>query len=81
MLQKTSSGEMRISVQAIESIVHKSISEYKEIKKKAMAIQPVKDSVVINLSLDLADNINILWRWSPCRSTSPSICGQPPASR
>lgn len=59
VLQKTSSGEMRISVQAIESIVHKSISEYKEIKKKAMAIQPVKDSVVINLSLDLADNINI----------------------
>ena len=59
VLQKTASGEMRISVQAIESIVHKSIAEYKEIKQKELSVQPVRDGVVISLKADLADNVNI----------------------
>lgn len=59
VLQKTASGEMRISVQAIESIVHKSIAEYKEIKLKDLSVQSVRDGVVISLKVDLADNISI----------------------
>jgi uncharacterized alkaline shock family protein YloU len=59
VIQKTASGEMRISVQAIESIVHKSIAEYKEIKMKALTVQAVRDGVIISLKVDLADNINI----------------------
>lgn len=59
VLQKTANGELRISVQAIESIVHKSISEYKEIKLKDLSVQPVRDSVIISLKADLADSINI----------------------
>ncbi|MDD4080897.1 MAG: alkaline shock response membrane anchor protein AmaP [Eubacteriales bacterium] len=59
VLQKTGSGEMRISVQAIESIVNKSISEYKEIKLRDLAVQSARDGVVISMKVDLADNVNI----------------------
>ncbi|NLG56936.1 MAG: alkaline shock response membrane anchor protein AmaP, partial [Clostridiales bacterium] len=59
VLQKTGSGEMRISVQAIESIVHRSISEYKEIKLRDLSVQSARDGVIISLKVDLADSINI----------------------
>ncbi len=59
VIKKTSSGEMRISVQAVESIVHKSIAEYKEIKLKDLGVQSVRDGVQISLKVDLADNVNI----------------------
>lgn len=59
VLQKTGSGELRISVQAIESIVNKSISEYKEIKLRDLAVQSAREGVVISMKADLADNVNI----------------------
>ena len=59
VLQKTGSGEMRISVQAIESIVHRSISEYKEIKLRDLSVQSARYGVIISLKVDLADSINI----------------------
>lgn len=59
VLQKTGSGEMRISVQAIESIVNKSVSEYNEIKLRDLAVQSVRDGVVISMKVDLPNNVNI----------------------
>ncbi|MGI6687668.1 MAG: alkaline shock response membrane anchor protein AmaP [Christensenellales bacterium] len=59
VLQKTANGEMRISVQAIESIVHKSIAGYKEVKQKELSVLPVREGVIISLKADLADNISI----------------------
>ena len=57
--QKTPSGEMRISVQAIETIIQKSLSQYEEIKLQQLQIINTRNGVEVDLKAALANNINI----------------------
>lgn len=59
VVQKTSTGEMRISVQAIESIAQKSISQYEEIKLQQLQARHTRAGVEIEIKASIANNINI----------------------
>lgn len=57
--QKTPSGELKISVQAIESIVHKSLSEHEEIKLRQLKVTNTRAGIEVDVKAALAGNINI----------------------
>ncbi|NLW21574.1 MAG: alkaline shock response membrane anchor protein AmaP [Clostridiales bacterium] len=57
--QKTQSGELKISVQAIESIVHKSLSEHEEIKLRQLKVTNTRAGIEVDVKAALAGNINI----------------------
>jgi len=59
VIQKTESGEMRISVQAIESIIQKCFSQHEEIKLLNLQVVNTKSGVIIEMKISLAGNINI----------------------
>ncbi len=59
VVQKTSTGEMRISVQAIESIVQKSLSQYEEIKLQQLQARHTRAGIEIELKASIANNINM----------------------
>lgn len=59
VVQKTPTGEMRISVSAIESIVQKSLSQHNDIKMQSMRVNNQRGGVTIDLMVDLPNNINI----------------------
>lgn len=58
VVRKTESGEMRISVQAIESIVQKSLTQHEEIKLQNLQVINTKSGVIIEMKISLAGNIN-----------------------
>lgn len=57
--QKTPSGELKISVQAIESIISKSLSQYEEIKMQQLKVSQVKSGLEVDLRASVANNIKI----------------------
>ncbi len=57
--QKMDAGEMRISVQAIEAIVRKCLSEHDEIRLQSLSVQNVRGGVVVSLKASLAENVSI----------------------
>ncbi|HSK69404.1 MAG TPA: alkaline shock response membrane anchor protein AmaP [Candidatus Limnocylindria bacterium] len=59
VLQKTDAGEMRISVQAIESIIRKCLGEHEEIKLQDLQVNNTRGGVVVNLKATLAENVSI----------------------
>lgn len=59
VLQQTPSGEMRISVQALVSIIQKSLSQYEEIKLQDLQVHNTRRGVEVDLRASIAKNINI----------------------
>lgn len=59
VVQQTASGELRISVKALEHLVQKSVATRDEITLKGMSISHQKSSVVIDLRVSLAANVSI----------------------
>lgn len=59
VLQKTPTGEMRISVHALTSIIQKSLSQYDEIKIQDLIVHSTKRGVEVDLRAYIANNINI----------------------
>lgn len=59
VVQQTDSGEMRISVQAVESIVQKCLSQHEEIKLQSLQVVNTRGGVIVSLKADLAGNVNI----------------------
>lgn len=57
--QKTPSGELKISVQAIESIISKSLSGYEEIKMQQLKVSHAKGGLEVDMRASLANNISI----------------------
>ena len=57
--QKTPSGELKINVQAIETIDQKSLSQYEEIKLQHLQVFNTRSGVELDLRASLANNINI----------------------
>lgn len=59
VVSKTDAGEMRISVQAIETIVQKCLSQHEEIKLQSLQVANARNGVLISLKASLAGNISI----------------------
>lgn len=57
--QKTASGEMRISMPAIESIVTKSLEEHKEIKLQQLKVANARSGLEVDVSAVIAGNVNM----------------------
>lgn len=57
--QKTPNGELKINVQAIETIAQKSLSQYEEIKLQQLQVNNTRSGVELELRASLANNINI----------------------
>ena len=57
--QKSESGEIRISMKAIESLVQKCIDYHEDIRVVSMKISNAREGVSIELSISLANNISI----------------------
>lgn len=59
VVQKTQSGEMRISLQAIESIIQKSLSQHEEVKLQKLQVINTRTGVEINANTSVAGNVNL----------------------
>lgn len=59
VIQQTAGGELRISVKAMESLVHKVMAAHSEMSLKGLAIENRRDGVVIDLKVAMAGNISI----------------------
>lgn len=59
VVQQTENGELRIAIQAIESLVQKCIDMHEEIHVVSMHIRNKREGVVIDLRISLANNISI----------------------
>lgn len=59
VLQQTASGELRISVNAIESLVQKVFVEHQEATLSRLEILNQRDGVVVDMGISLADNVSI----------------------
>ena len=59
VVQRTDSGELRISVKAIENLVKKCVDLHKEIKLLSSTILNAREGVVVELNISLANNISI----------------------
>ncbi len=59
VVQPTDSGELRISVKAIESLVQKVFHEHPEATLNRLDILTQRDGVVVDMGISLADNVSI----------------------
>lgn len=59
VVQQTAGGELRISVKAMESLVHKVMDAHDEMALKGLTIENRRDGVVIDLKVAMAGNISI----------------------
>lgn len=59
VVQQTASGELSISLKALENLVRKTVAGHPEIALKGMDIRQQKDGVIVALSVALAGNVNI----------------------
>lgn len=59
IVQQTATGELRISVRAIENLVQKCVSQHSDMSLKGIGIESRRDGVVIDLRLALPGNISI----------------------
>lgn len=59
VLQQTSTGELSISVKAMEHLIHQSVSAWDEVSLKGMQISNLKSGVIVDLMISLASNVSI----------------------
>jgi uncharacterized alkaline shock family protein YloU len=59
IVQQTASGELRISLKAMESLVQKCLVQHSEMVLKGLSIENRRDGVIIDLKLALAGNVII----------------------
>lgn len=59
VLQHTPSGELNISVKAMEHLIQQSVSTRDEVSLKSMQITNLKSGVIIDLVVSLASNVSI----------------------
>lgn len=59
VIQQTAGGELRISVKAMESLVHKVMASHEEMSLKGLTVDNRRDGVVIDLKVAMAGNISI----------------------
>lgn len=59
VFQQTPSGEMRISVQALVTIIQKSLAQYEEIKLQDLQVHSTRKGVEVDIKASIAKNINI----------------------
>ncbi|MBR5110518.1 MAG: hypothetical protein IK099_10000 [Clostridia bacterium] len=59
VVQRTDTGELRIAVKAIENLVEKCVDLHEEIQLLSMTIMNVREGVVVELNISLANNISI----------------------
>ena len=59
VVQKTTSGELRISVKAMESLVQKVFADHKEAALKHMRLLNHRDGLLVDLTVSLAGNVSI----------------------
>ncbi|MBR3015957.1 MAG: hypothetical protein IKH57_02565 [Clostridia bacterium] len=59
VVQRTDTGELRIATKAIESLVEKCVDLHEEIQLISMTIMNVREGVVVELNISLANNISI----------------------
>lgn len=59
VVQQTASGELRISVNAIESLVRKVFLEHKEATLSRLDILSHREGIVVDMGVSLADNVSI----------------------
>lgn len=59
VLQETSGGELRISINALDSLVRNVMAGHTEMSLKDMSIENVKESVSVDIKIAIAENISI----------------------
>lgn len=59
IVQQTATGELRISLRAMESLVQKCLVQHSEMVLKGLSIENRRDGVIIDLKLALAGNVII----------------------
>ena len=59
IVQKTDSGDLLISVKALESLVLKCIDTHEEINLKSMKVAPAKGGILVRMKIAMANNISI----------------------
>lgn len=59
VVQQTDSGELRISVNAIESLVRKVFLEHKEATLSRLDILGHREGIIVDMGISLADNVSI----------------------
>lgn len=59
IVQQTATGELRISVKAIESLVQKCVTQHNDMTLQGMTVQSRRDGVIIELKMAVPGNISI----------------------
>lgn len=59
VVQQTATGELRISIKAIEGLVQKCVATHEEMSLKSLNILSQRSGVVVDLRVALADNVSI----------------------
>lgn len=59
VVQETSGGELRISINALDSLVRKVMAGHTEMNLKDMLIENIKDSVLVDIKIAIAENVSI----------------------
>ena len=57
--QKTETGELKISTQAIEAIISKSFARQDAVMLLSSGVQPLRGGIEVNLQVSMANNINV----------------------
>lgn len=59
VLQETAGGELRISINALDSMVRNVMSNHGDMSLKDMSVENIKDNVFVNLKIAIAKNVSI----------------------
>ena len=60
IVQKTESGDLLISIKALENLVHKCVDMHEEIEMKNMRVVPgKKNGIIVRMKIAMANNISI----------------------
>ncbi len=59
VLQQTETGELSISVKAIEGLVQKCLDRHEEVQSVAIALEPGREGLTIRLRMGLTSGVNI----------------------
>lgn len=59
VMQKTETGELSISIKAIDGLVQKCVDRHEEIKVLSTALESTRDGLIVKLRIGLAGGVNI----------------------
>lgn len=59
VVQETAGGELRISINALDSMVRNVMSTHGDMSLKDMSVENIKDNVFVNLKISIAKNVSI----------------------